>query len=387
LDHDSWRESVRQHEVEYDDHPEDRVFRQLVIASGQATLQKLWMIQGEPGSGKSTLVEHWIDRWAAGLEAEPKEGIQLPVPVRFRDLPAECLPGSATELAEALWKRAFVGELSSRYPHLYAESRRVMFVPVWFLDGWDEARSDDCRTDGFLDRLRKLPGLKVLTCRTAVLASIRKPTKLDNHLQPNRLYTLRDLDSKEQLALLNKRLTEQEYYLARWLQRDGLEKALYERWTDPRYDETLALLASQLVQNGEASTVEDVLIRFVEWGQEKYDSEPDYLLNRVHRSPLRITMHLVTRAGLPDNSVPKLLGRMIEHSRASDMRVFAALSDWSPPGCLLAELPKHARALLLPRSMGRAIKKSTQRQEPGLGENRIGIDPTSPLRARGLRCS
>ena len=101
--------------------------------------------------------------------------------------------GAVIQLVAKIETHAFVGELGARYPHFYADTSQVRFIPAWFLDGWDEARSDDCLTDGFLDRLRKLPGLVILTCRTAVLASIRQPTKLDTHVDPNRLYTLRDL--------------------------------------------------------------------------------------------------------------------------------------------------------------------------------------------------
>jgi hypothetical protein len=65
---------------------------------------------------------------------------------------------------------------------------------------------DEYRTDGFLNKLHRLPGLKLLTCRTAVLANIRQPSKLDTHFQPNRIFTLRDLDQQEQLRFLNVRL-------------------------------------------------------------------------------------------------------------------------------------------------------------------------------------
>jgi hypothetical protein len=133
-------------------------------------------------------------------------------------------------------------------------------------------------------------------------------------------------------------LTFQEYFLARWLQHNGFKEGLHKHWADPRYDETLALMASQLVEAGEASTVEEVLIKFVKWGQEMYDGDPDYLLKTVKRSPLRVTLHLVNRAGLSERVLPDVMKLLADRVRTSTLRTLAASWDNYTPADSLREL-------------------------------------------------
>ncbi len=164
------------------------------------------MIEGEPGSGKTTLVEHWIERWQAGLDGEPKDGMLLPILVRFRSLPSDGMTESDSRLAEMIWEQAERGKFKLRVPHLYDERRKARFVPIWLMDGWDEAPSAQYRSLEFLDRLLGLPGLKLLTCRTEVLAGIRTSLNLSGHIDGNRIYTLRDFDPREQQLFLSKKL-------------------------------------------------------------------------------------------------------------------------------------------------------------------------------------
>jgi len=58
-----------QHGSACQDHDEDRVLRELVAAAGESD-GRMWIVHGEPGSGKTTLITHWVHRWVAGL-ADP----------------------------------------------------------------------------------------------------------------------------------------------------------------------------------------------------------------------------------------------------------------------------------------------------------------------------
>ncbi len=115
----------------------------------------------------------------------------------------------------------------------------------------------------------------------------------------------------------------------------GLEKALYEHWFDPRYDETLALLASLTIVESNASNVESIFIRFVEWGQAKAKSDPLYLAKEARRSPLQVTMHVVSRAEMAVHTFPELTRHLIERARSSPRRAYKVASDKrTPPGVL-----------------------------------------------------
>jgi Leucine rich repeat variant len=499
LDHDSWRESLRQHEVKYDDYIEEEVLREFVATA--STTAQLWVVQGEPGSGKSSLVERWMERWTVGLVAEferqktwwsavfriPRATPLLPILVRFRDLPAREPEETGAALAAFLWSYASHASREPRGFQNRLPGRRRPCVPVWFLDGWDEARADWYRSDAFLRRLAGIPGPKLLTCRTAVLAALQQATDLDNHIQASRLYTIRDLSPKEQLnfivgrsssrhgraeklhSMLQKHsqmrtvssnpllldviidlvdtafesasefclpqsriafyraavehlwsrklqglgagaedallrdtvltelagrvglkkiaienhalfetmrsiddlqtkeqrerllgflvksgllvspktgvhqfvhLTFHEYFLALAWRSKALRECLDAYWAEPRYDETLALVVAQLVEDGESSQVECVLSEFVDWGQRQYDNEPELLLKIVKRSPFRVAINLVNRAGIGARDVPALMTLFAKKASSTEILAEAVGADSNTPPQLLEELAK-----------------------------------------------
>ncbi len=455
-----WHEHVRQVPRANRVHPEREVLER--IANG-VDRRELWFLLGEPGSGKSTLVAHWTQRCLAGLP-DAAVGLQLvPVRVRFRDLKGVSF--RAKELAETLWAHALQGDHSRRWPWLTAE-HRFRFVPLWLLDGWDEA-SVEYVDERFLSALVGVPGVKLLTCRTAAFESFSVRTALPRYSRARCWYTLEQLSREEQqrflelhmhdrsqAAVLHRRLqaheplrfiagnpqilklvaslahddrlaefpasrasfyaravrhawytkvspsertadgehlidsvltqlagsmglrtieatpaqlsaalgttkvstkkrealrrqlfsagllsefeklgqrsiefahlTFQEYYLAKSLnQRNEFSAALREHWWDRRYDETLALAASLLIEAGEERLVEQEIAVLVERGRQTFDQHPDALYE-IGRSPLRAALELLRRSGIKLARLPelsKLLERVVCLSSARRLAV------------------------------------------------------------------
>jgi hypothetical protein len=194
-----WAEALNQHELEYSDSAEEQVLRELLESALKPS--KLWVVLGEPGAGKTRWVERCLQRCVANLPVTPFDGALLPILVQLRGLPG--LPNNDVDLTEFFWARASLADLQAQRPRWYAFERRKRFVPIWFLDGWDEALKE-YHSANFTSRLLLLPGLKLITCRTAVFANLVQKPKLIDALDPQRRYTLRDLSDAEQIALLRR---------------------------------------------------------------------------------------------------------------------------------------------------------------------------------------
>ncbi len=173
LDYDAWRESASLAE-EFERHAaEDVLVRHIRV--DPALPKRPWLILGEPGAGKTRLMEHWHATWLRQLP-QPVLGMRVPVLVRFKDIPRSVLAGDPAAVADALWSSGLaVGKSqvkgTASAAAIFGVSPRV-FTPIWLLDALDEL-SGPIADRGLWDLLRALPGEVALTCRTAVFQAAR----------------------------------------------------------------------------------------------------------------------------------------------------------------------------------------------------------------------
>ena len=136
-------------------------------------------------------------------------------------------------------------------------------------------------------------------------------------------------------------LTFQEYYLARSLAKGGLKAALEKHWSDPRYEETLALLVSILFQDKRFREIEQGLRWLVEWGEQTHRKNSK-ILWELGCSPLRAACHVVARSAAPlqDNDSGQLSAFLLERGvvRGGSLRRLGLSVDSFVPPALLAEL-------------------------------------------------
>ena len=203
--YEAWGEGPVRLEVQYEEHPEHFVLQKLQ-QSTRTQDRRFWLILGEPGAGKSTLLEAWFTRWAAQLAA-PHLGLSIPVLARLRNLEQEDSKQDSATLAERLWNwgKESKGLLATTdVEPIYSKDRGQMFFPIWLLDGLDEV-PPQLLDKGLYERLVNLPGLKVITCRTAVYQqSLRQ--KADRYKA--REYEILRLKPHEQQTFLEKALAD-----------------------------------------------------------------------------------------------------------------------------------------------------------------------------------
>jgi hypothetical protein len=163
--YEAWQEGVRSRR-EYEPHPEARVFERFrQAASGGRS--RLWVVLGEPGAGKTRLLEAWFGRWA-GQAGPVRLGMAVPVLVRLRNVTPEQIALPAEALADRLWALGVPerARLDDAAADIYRPEAARLFRPVWLLDGLDEF--PDALDASLFARLADLPGTKLLTCRSAV---------------------------------------------------------------------------------------------------------------------------------------------------------------------------------------------------------------------------
>jgi len=169
--YETWREGVARSEYVYEEFPETQVLTRLQQCA-PVRRTRLWLILGEPGAGKTTLLETWFTRWAKQL-ASARLGLVVPVLGQLRSLQVERTPQDNEELADLLWALGLNGRalLEDQGRAIYRRDRVRCFQPLWLFDGLDEL----CPPPGeqFYQALVNLPGLKVLSCRTAVYETLR----------------------------------------------------------------------------------------------------------------------------------------------------------------------------------------------------------------------
>ncbi len=168
-----WREGLSGPEEEVDAHPAEDVLRRL-MHEDPALPPRPWVLLGEPGAGKTSLLEHWHATWLRALE-RPRLGMRVPVLVRLRDVPRGAFAGDPALVADGLWAKGLAAAQDKARGTAAAAAFALpgrLVTPVWLLDGLDEMGTP-LADAGLWDALRALPGEAVLSCRTAVFQPAR----------------------------------------------------------------------------------------------------------------------------------------------------------------------------------------------------------------------
>lgn len=162
--YDAWRESFAVDIQSWSERPEVGAFAEL--RRGATGFQ---VILGEPGAGKTRLLEEWYGRWWEEAPRLATFGMRVPALVRLRRLEAPDAGLSNAAFADRLWALAELeaGALPRDQADLYRPERARLFRPVWLLDGLDEL-SPAAPLSDWLRAFATLPGEAVATCRTAV---------------------------------------------------------------------------------------------------------------------------------------------------------------------------------------------------------------------------
>ncbi|TWB33099.1 NACHT domain-containing protein [Nitrospirillum pindoramense] len=157
--YEAWRETFVPGPDAWKELPEAAALQELLRVEDGLTV-----ILGEPGAGKSRLLEHWAEQVRPEAPGYGALGPLLLPLRRLCDLPPRLdrpdprdpsLRGGG--LADVLWA---LGE-----PGVPGEGR--FFRPLWLLDGLDELPDGQPLAD-WLMRFHTLPGAVAVTCRTAV---------------------------------------------------------------------------------------------------------------------------------------------------------------------------------------------------------------------------
>jgi hypothetical protein len=194
-----WREGVALVWTEYEESPEDQVLTDL----HSAPANKFTLILGEPGAGKTSLLENWFVQSASRVATQPQLGMVLPALIHLRSVPqATWKIDNEDAFADELWNIAINAKALIDGPHaeaakdLYSGPGRF-FQPLWFFDGLDEL-PNEIADRLFYRKLVNLPGRKVISCRTAVYQTLRDVVDAFRA----REYEVMGLEPEEQLPFL-----------------------------------------------------------------------------------------------------------------------------------------------------------------------------------------
>jgi hypothetical protein len=168
----AWQEGIGLQDCEYEEYQEDRILERVAYS---AIGNRFHLVLGEPGAGKTTLLTEWFKRLGHMLP-EPKLGSTVPALVRLRRVPAETW-GITDEdkFADLLWDlaRSERALLQSNSVLPYSSDLGRRFTPLWMLDGLDELTVHPY-DETLFQTLANLPGVKIVSSRTAVYQSLRK---------------------------------------------------------------------------------------------------------------------------------------------------------------------------------------------------------------------
>jgi len=297
--YETWREGARRLEIEYEPVDEAGVWRSLL--SAPPTPGRVTLVTGEPGAGKSTLLAEWFRRWASDGPALAL-GSVVPILVRLRDVATDLGTSELTEaLGARLWETARSGAghpWAGFHPLADIRSARI-WRPLWLLDGLDELPGD-LLDDRLVDRLGVLPGIVVLSCRTAVAQSLGHA--LVGRVTPGRA-----------LEVLPLAPCEQTRFLARCLDGDGSRAAALQRRVAsnpqlrelagcPLLLELIALAGEAALRGNRATFYRDTTVAL--WERKLGRAAAERL--RPHRDPVLI--RLAGAMGLKEIVAP--IGRL-----------------------------------------------------------------------------
>jgi predicted NACHT family NTPase len=195
--YDTRHEGAEHNEYMYEEYSEAEILERLQQHVPSRS-NRPWLILGEPGAGKTALLEAWFLRWAAELPAAHL-GMVVPVLVRLRYLRIDQSPLDSDMFADQLWALGLHEQalLGGQADAIYQPDRRRGFHPVWLLDGLDEVTPPP--DERFYHALVTLPGVKVLSCRTAVYETLRQEAA---RYYTGQEYELLDLKPVDQRAFL-----------------------------------------------------------------------------------------------------------------------------------------------------------------------------------------
>ena len=194
-DHDAWRESISlEPREDYEEHAEATVFDQL--RRGSLPSRGVVLILGEPGAGKTSLLEEWHRRWWSA-PGPIRLGLQVPVLIRLKYVIADWQRGASDAIADRLWNE--LGQSTTQAVVKGAETSRLptlsqrLWTPIWLLDGLDEGPVP-IGDERLWDALAALPGKVLVTCRTAVF----EPARPEARRYLSREYRVLPLEPGEQ---------------------------------------------------------------------------------------------------------------------------------------------------------------------------------------------
>jgi hypothetical protein len=169
----NWREERNRLEIEFEELIESQILENIRWAS-PSQLRRFWVVLGEPGAGKSKLFDSWFAR-AVPAQSDVRLGARVPALVRLRELGSEEFDGNIEEVASRLWTHAIrcSAVLPVARQDVYSTHCDSLFTPIWLLDGLDEVAAD-VHGERLYQQIAALPGVKVVTCRTAVYSRFRR---------------------------------------------------------------------------------------------------------------------------------------------------------------------------------------------------------------------